>query len=544
MKKLMMITAAVFIAFGAMAQQPTAEEGVKMYNYKKYQSAQKILTPLSVKDARANYYLGLSYLDAGNTSKAKYQFEKYPDDLANISGTARVAFAMKDAAKGNEIAKGLAAKAKKKEVAPLIYAAEALTYSDGTDLQQAIQWYKDALAKDANNIEAHLGLADTYRKITGGGGEAMTNYEFIVEKEPKNSLVLSRIGDLWYEARTYNSALEFYEKAKDADASNPLPFMSLARAYQRTGKFDPALKNIRQYITLSDNTMSDQITFVEILYQAKANCEAAKTAQELLNQDPPPPADKKTSLYGILGFAQADCGDSIEAQKNLRTYFATQAPKNITPGAYIEYGKLWLKLNNLDSASYYYMKGIAGDTAKNKTDIYRQIAEAYRTKKEYCRAGEWYNNLIKSNPGTQALDHFWCTVMYYYCKDNKSALAAAERFEEKYADQPSSTYWHARVLASIDSEATQGTAAPLYIKWIDKLGADVEKKDKKNDLQKAYQYLAAYYFNSKDKEKMTVYMDKLRALDPNDVYLKQMEEAEKSGAKKPEPKAATPPKKK
>ena len=535
MKRLMMITVAVSIALSALAQQPTLESGIKMYNYKNYVSAQKALTPLSVKDAKANYYLGLSYLDAGNPSKAKYQFEKYPEDAANISGTARVAFAMKDVAKGNQIAKDLAAKSKKKDVAPTLYAAEALTYSEGTDVQQAIQWYKDVIAKDAGNIEAHLGLGDAYRRIAGGGGEAMNNYEFITDKDPKNSLVLSRIGDLWYEARTYASALEFYGKAKDADNTNPLPYKSLADAFSRSGKYDMALTNIRQYLTLSDNTISDQIDFVECLYRAKANCEAAKKAQEIMSQEPP--ADKKLSLYGILGFSLADCGDSVEALRNLRMYFAMQNPKKITPGAYVEYGKLWLKLNNLDSATYYYTKGIEGDTSKNKTDIYRQIAEAYRTKKEYCRSGEWYNNLIKSNPGTQALDHFWCTVMYFYCKDLKSALSAAERFEEKYADQPSSTYWHARVLAAIDSEATQGTAAPFFGKWIEKIGADADKKDKKADVTKAYQYLLLYYFNTKDKEKTTVYMDKLRALDPNDVLLKQIEDMNKSGGAAPKKEA-------
>ena len=40
MKKLMIITAAaVTIALGAIAQQSTPEEGIKMYNYKKYQTA-------------------------------------------------------------------------------------------------------------------------------------------------------------------------------------------------------------------------------------------------------------------------------------------------------------------------------------------------------------------------------------------------------------------------------------------------------------------------------------------------------------------------
>ncbi len=536
------MTAGIAFALSVSAQQPGLDNGIKLYNYKNYQSAQKVLTPLSVKDPIANYYLGLSYLEMGNINKAKYQFEKYPDDPANISGTARIAFANKDMDKGMTIVKDLAAKAKKKEWQPLLYAGEALTYSEGTDYQQAIQYYKDALTRNPSDVETHIALGDTYRKLTGGGGEAMTNYEFITEKQPTNSLVLSRIGDLWYEARNYPSALESYGKAKDADATNPLPYKSLSLAYQRTGKYDVALTNIRKYISLSDNTIADQVTFAEVLYLAKAYCEAVKVASDLLTQEPP--ADKKVSLIGIMGFSQADCGDSVEAQKTLAKYFSMQKAKNITPGAYIEYGKLWLKLNNLDSASYYYTKGIEGDTTKNKTDIYRQIAEAYRSKKEYCKSAEWYNNLIKSNPETQALDQFWCVYMYYYCRDWKLAVTAAERFEGKFPDQPPAFYWHGRILAAIDSDATTGAAVPTYVKWIEKLGADVDKKEKKADVGRAYGYMLVYYYNAKDKENEKLYMDKLRALDPADAVLKQIEEAEKSPGAAPKKDAKPPVKKK
>ncbi len=538
----MITTTALILAISVAAQQPTLESGIKLYNYKNYVSAQKILLPLSVKDPMANYYLGLSYLETGMISKAKYQFEKYPEDAANISGTARVAFANKDIAKGMEIAKALAAKAKKKEYLQLVYAAESITYSEGTDYQQAIQWYKDALAKNPNDMEAHLAMGDTYRKLTGGGGESMNNYEAITDKQPTNSLVLSRIGDLWYEARNYNSALEFYNKAKDADNTNPLPYKSLALAYQRTGKYNVALENIRKYLSLSDNTITDQINFAELLYLSRSYCEAVKVSNELLNQDLP--ADKKTSVTGILGFSQAECGDSVEAQKNLQKYFAMQKPKSITPGAYIEYGKLWMKLNNLDSASYYYTKGIEGDTAKNKTEIYRQIAEAYRVKKEYCHSGEWYDNLIKANPETQALDHFWCVVMYYYCRDWKLALPASERFEAKYPDQPPAFYWHGRVLAAIDSEATTGNAAPPYLKWLEKIGGDAAKPEKKGDVTKVYQYLLLYYYNSKDKENTKTFMEKLRTIDPADNLLKQIEEMEKSPGSAPKKDSKTPPAKK
>ena len=525
----MMITAGVAIAISAMAQQPTLESGIKLYNYKNYVSAQRVLTPLSVKDPVANYYLGLSYLESGNVAKANYQFQKYPEDAANISGTARVAFAMKDAAKGNQIAKDLAAKAKKKDWQPLTYAAEALTYSEGTDLQQAIQWYKDALTKAPTEAETHLGLADTYNKLAGGGGESMSNYEYITDKNPKNSLVLTRIGDLWYDARNYPNALESYGKAKDADNTNPLPYKSLALAYQRTGRYDLALTNIKKYIELSDNTMADQISYAGILYLAKNYCDAAKLANDLLNQQPP--AEKKVELLGILGFSQAECGDSIEAVKNLRQYFLTQKPKSITPGAYVEYGKLWMRMNNIDSASYYYNKGILADTSRNKVDIYRKIGEAYWSKKEYCKAGEWYTNLVKSNPNTQPADYFWSVVTYYYCNNIDMAVKNAEAFEAKYPDQPGAYLWHARVLTSVDSGATTGAAIPSFQKWMDKIGADISKPDKKKDLIIAYKYMLGYNYNKNDKENTKIYLDKLKEIDPTNDLVKQIEDYEKSGAK-------------
>src|SRR4051812_31931624 len=91
MKKVMIML--VFIAFSvnAGAQQQTLEGGIKMYNYKRFKTAQGILAPLADKDPIANYYLGLSYLESGNIAQAGSTFARFPEDLANISGTARVA---------------------------------------------------------------------------------------------------------------------------------------------------------------------------------------------------------------------------------------------------------------------------------------------------------------------------------------------------------------------------------------------------------------------------------------------------------------------
>ncbi len=531
-KRILMMLA--FVAFGLGANAQDVKNGIKMYNYKKYKTAQTVLAPLADKDPLANYYLGLTYLEMGNIAQAGTTFAKFPEDLANISGTARVAFAKKDVANGNRITKELAAKAKKKDWQPQKYAADAITYSEGGDYNQAVAWYKDVLAKNTggDNTETYIGLGDAMRKIPGGGGEAMNNYEMVIEKDKTNSLGFSRIGDLWYEARNYPSALINYGLAKDADNTNPIPYKALANAYSRSGKYKQALQNLEEYLSHSDNTPEDQLEYVRALYQAQSYCDAAKLAEKLLNGQSD--QSKVIELTGILGFSQANCGDSTVAVTNLRKYFSMQDPKKILPGAYLEYGKLYLKLGQLDSAGFYYTKGINGDTARNKTDVYREVAEAFKSKKEYCKSAEWYDNLVKANPETQALDYFWRGCMYYYCGALTKSVTAFEEFEAKYPNETSAIYWHARSVAAIDSEATQGTAVPFFTKWLEKVGPEYSKK---NDMKLAYKYLVLVYYNKKDKENMKVYMDKIIALDPNDELAKQIQDAEKSGAapKKPAP---------
>jgi tetratricopeptide (TPR) repeat protein len=532
MKKVMLMLAFAGFGAGAYAQDPAVKEGVKMYYYKKFKSAQTTLTPLAEKDPLANYYLGLTLLEMGNLQQAQATFMKYPEDLANISGTARVAFLNKDVANGNRIAKELAGKAKKKDWMPQKYAADAITYTEGGDINQAIAWYKDALAKNqGDKSELHIGLGDLMRKQPTGGGEAMNNYEAVVEKDKTNSLALSRIGDLWYDARNYTSALDNYGRAKEADANNPLPYKALADAYSRSGKYKQALQNLQDYLAHSDNTFDDRLDYTRALYQAQSYCDAVTQAQKLLGEAP---AARKTELTGILGFSQVNCGDSLAALTNLRTYFTTQDPAKITPGAYIEYGKLFLKLGQTDSASVYYLKGINGDTAKNKTDVYRDVAEAFKAKKEYCKSGEWYNNLVKANPDAQAADYVWRVIMYYYCKDWANAARSADEFVAKHGEQqPSAYYWQGRVGAAVDSEATTGGGVQYFEKWLEKVGPNY---DKKNDLKVAYQYMLYCAFNAKDKEKLKMWKEKLLAIDPNDKSVKEIEELEKSqGGRQPAP---------
>jgi hypothetical protein len=133
--------------------------------------------------------------------------------------------------------------------------------------------------------------------------------------------------------------------------------------------------------------------------------------------------------------------------------------------------------------------------------------------------------------------------MYYYCGDYANTVSTSLEFMKKYPDQPSSYQYAAKGAAAIDSTDTSGIAVPYFNQWLDKVGPTYSKK---NELKTAYGYMLVFYFNreeadkenkdklKEDQDKVNLYKDKLRELDPNDKYLKQIEALEQE-ARKPRP---------
>ena len=134
----------------------------------------------------------------------------------------------------------------------------------------------------------------------------------------------------------------------------------------------------------------------------------------------------------------------------------------------------------MDSARHYYEQEVAFDTGADKRAIYTRIAESYKALNNdtaYAIAAEYYGKAAQA-AGANALplDYFWWGLMKYYSKDYASAATIFEQMETKFPDQPSATYWRARVAAAQDNEGKTGAAVPFFQKWLAIPDTDKYKK--------------------------------------------------------------------
>lgn len=491
-------------------QAQSLKEGIQFYNYQRYESAKNILTPLSATDAAANYYLGLCELANENVAGAKSIFEKYPEDYANNAGLARVYFLEKKPIEAQALLTKVASKARKKDQLPLQYAADAIIQTEGGDPNIAIEWYKKAMEVQKTG-DLHLGIGDAYRKIQGGGGNAMTNYEYAEVMEGYSSMANYKMGNLWYAAKNYEKALEKYQAASSADSKNPLPYKALADAYYRVKKFKLSKENIEKYLELSDKTTDDQIQYANTLYLAKEYDNAISKMKELISK-----GIEKPYMYRVIGFSQLELKDYTNAKMNMDKFFSKQDAAKLIPQDHINYGKLLLKDSlTAMNANASFEKGIRLDTSADKSAIYREIAEACKEAQDYASAGLWYKKITELNgAGLESLDFWWSGVMYYYAKDYANAEIMLTAFTERNATEPSGFYWLARNTAKWkDKDYQNGAAYDVYLKWLSLVNDDPSKK---TELISAYTYTSFIAYARNNKADTEIFVNKLLALDPAD----------------------------
>lgn len=532
MKTLITVLAtAAATAFVYDVNAQSLEKGKKLLAYERYESAEKELSSLAGNSPEANYYYGLVLLGEGKTNEAKAAFAKHASDFRNMAGTARVLFEEGKSAEAFKILQDIVDGAKKKDWEKYQVAADAITYSDkATQYDEAIAWYRTAHERKANQPEVMIGLGDALlRKNTGeSNGEAVRMFDAVIAEGKMKSLAYARHGLIWLNARNYDEALKSYNLAKESDKENPLPYGDLADVYYRAGKYELAKQNIEEYLKLSDKSIRDQMRYGNILYLTKDYTGAAKIYQDLINAG----EGKKTpSLYRGLAFTQYQNDQLSEAMKNFDTYRSTVSDTaKYTYEDYLYYAYVNNAMAKEDSVNAAKYQGIADQnftlalqksTDKDKTELYRKIADGYKETRNWSKVSEWYSKMIAEYPESSPLDYFNAGYYAYFAKDFTGAKAKLEAFNAKYPDEILGLYWLGRVAAAQDPEAKTGTAVEPFKTWLNKPLAE-GKERKTEEYVYAYQYLALYEYNKGNGRAAVDYSKKVLEYDASNETAQQI----------------------
>jgi tetratricopeptide (TPR) repeat protein len=526
-KTLFSIVVATFVTLSANTYAQSLADVKQMYEYGRFETAKKMATVLAASNAEANYYLGLSELGLGNIKNAKAIFEKFPTDLMNNAGTARVLFAEKKNTEAMAILTGIITKAKKKDWQSFKYAADAITYSNGVNPAKAIEWYGKAIAINQNG-DTYMALGDAYMNIAdgSGGGNAETNFMDAIYYKANPSYVAYRRGNLWFNAKLYDSAIANYKRCMELDPKNPLPYSNFANSYYKTNRFELAKKNMESYLALSDNTADDYFQYINILYLCKDYAGAAAKIKEITAK-----GIEKPYVHRISAICNYELGNNELALADINKFFAKSEKKDIISIDYKYLSKILAKTPGRESeVTENILKSIELDTAADKSESYREVAEDLKSKKDYAGAAIWYGKLIENSAEDKITntDYYYYGFCNYASKNYAAAIPIFTTMTQKYPTEPSGFYYLATCYALKDGGTKTGSALDAYKKYAEMMGVNLEKKD---NLTKAYSYIIEYYYNKKDAVNSNLYAAKLLEIDATNTYATQIIDYFKAGAK-------------
>lgn len=199
------------------------------------------------------------------------------------------------------------------------------------------------------------------------------------------------------------------------------------------------------------------------------------------------------------------------------------------------YGHLLNVLKKYDEAVMQYQKAIELDASK--TELWREISDAYQQNNDYTDAIAAYLKYYESLPAKEQTPDLQFQIgKLYYGKgtqsdtltvslDNrKAALVSADSVFAVIAKEAPESYlgnfWRARAHSALDPETTQGLAKPYYEEVAALL---TEKNDPRYNsaLVECYSYLGYYYLVANKLPESKEYWNKILAIDPANATAKR-----------------------
>ncbi|SKA02048.1 hypothetical protein SAMN04488128_102328 [Chitinophaga eiseniae] len=557
-----LLVALLCAASGSVMAQ-SVQDGLKDLYYGKNLSAkqtfEKVIAAKPTED-KAYYYMGIAQLAMEDVAGATATFQKglqaVPTSALLQAGMGRIDLIKGDAAaaKAKFEAATAATQGRDGDVARAI--ADANTEVKGGDRAYALTVMDKLLNNEGRRKREmytatpadYIEQGDAYRYLGGeNGGKAIAAYEKALELDANSAEAVMKQGLVNYNARLKAEAVADWTKATNMDPNYAPAFNELFLFYTTPKKdqlsWEKAAEYLEKYMAIADPAdktkneyLAASVAFFKKDYDgAIAKGQAAMAGANEIYKN-------KFSL--LVGDAYLQKGDSLNAKKIMDDYAQSVGESKLDSSDYKLLSTIYLRLKSSDSATQEqytdkalaYLEKFASSTTVKDPDTYIQIAEALKTARKYEQAGDWYDKAnelrLANKEQLGAIDYFNVGINYYYAGVNvspydtalinKSDIAFQKVIEEK-PELGTGYYWRGRANFAKDPQAQSGIAKPFYDKYIEitePLGTDKNK----STLSFAYTYELLYYYFKEDKANVQIWADKLSAIDPNNITVKQVRE--------------------
>ena len=117
--------------------------------------------------------------------------------------------------------------------------------------------------------------------------DEISQWEAVVQKEPKNLPALVSLGNLYFDSHQPNKAIAAYERALAIDPKNPDVLTDLGIMYREIKDYDRAVKEFREAARIDGSHKNSRFNLAIVLQEDKKDIQGAIAAwRDYLRVDP------------------------------------------------------------------------------------------------------------------------------------------------------------------------------------------------------------------------------------------------------------------
>jgi superkiller protein 3 len=346
------------------------------------------------------------------------------------------------------------------------------------DYDAALSFYKNALKIDMNDVPTLISQANVYL----AQGKIDNAIDILLKADinkPKNTNILTALGNAYYDRETYPLALDFFKKALAVNPRYAPAHYGIARSYLKqarnveseekkqklyndaldefdkaisadvnyadayyekalilyaAGKLESTEETMLKYLDLKPNSSKGKYLYGRVLYLQKKTDMAISVFIDL-SQDTLYASEG--NLYLARIYSELEYKDSVAMVNNyIRSidFYNKVEESDVEIEDYIRMGRMFSEMKNMTEALKYYTKAIEKDPESG--DGYYELGKGYFNNENYSSAIENFNKAKSKGLKTSIL-YLYSGLAHYYEKQYNESASDFQNSIELYPTVPS-----------------------------------------------------------------------------------------------------------